>query len=41
VCKVSVGKPQGKKLLERPRRIWEDGINRGIREIVWEGVEWI
>jgi hypothetical protein len=26
VCKVLVGKPEGKSPLERPRSSWEDGI---------------
>jgi hypothetical protein len=41
VYKVLVGKPEGKRPLERPRRRWEDGINMDLREIGWEGVEWI
>jgi hypothetical protein len=32
-----VEKPGGKKLLERPDRIWEDNI----KEIVYDGVKWI
>jgi hypothetical protein len=30
---VLVGKPEGKKLLGRPRRRWEDGIRIDLREI--------
>jgi hypothetical protein len=41
VCRVLVGKPKGKRPLERPRRRWEDGIKMDLREIGWEGVEWI
>jgi hypothetical protein len=33
VYKVSVGKPEGKRPLGRPRRGWEDGIRMGLREI--------
>jgi hypothetical protein len=33
--RVSVGKPEGKSPLERPRRIWEDGIRMDLREIDW------
>jgi hypothetical protein len=40
-CRVLVGKPQGKRPLERPRRRWEDGIKMDLREIGWGGVEWI
>jgi hypothetical protein len=29
VCKVLVGKPEGKRPLGRPRRRWEDGIKNG------------
>jgi hypothetical protein len=41
VYRVLVGKPEGKRPLERPRRRWEDGLKMGIREIGWWGVEWI
>jgi hypothetical protein len=37
VYKVLVGKPEGKRPLERPRRRWEDGIRTALREIVWGG----
>jgi hypothetical protein len=36
-----VGKPEGKRPLERPRRRWEDRIKMDLREIGWGGVEWI
>jgi hypothetical protein len=38
-----VGKPEGKRPLERPRCRWEDGIKMHLREIGWGegGVEWI
>jgi hypothetical protein len=38
---VLVGKPEGKRLLGRPRCKWEDGIRVDLREIGWGGVEWI
>jgi hypothetical protein len=41
VYRVLVGKPEGKRPLERPRRRWKDGIKMDLREIVWRGVEWI
>jgi hypothetical protein len=41
VYRVLVGKPEGKKPLERPRRRWEDGIEMDLREIGCGGVEWI
>jgi hypothetical protein len=40
VCRVLVGKPEGKRPLERPRCRWEDGIRMDLREIGWGGVEW-
>jgi hypothetical protein len=33
VYKVSVGKPEGKRPLVRPRRRWEDGIRMDLGEI--------
>jgi hypothetical protein len=33
VYRVLVGKPEGKRPLERPRRRWEDGIKMDLREI--------
>jgi hypothetical protein len=41
VYKVLVGKPEGKRPLERPRRRWEDGIRMDLREIGLGGVDWI
>jgi hypothetical protein len=41
VCKVLVGKPEGKRPLGRPRRRWEDGIRMYLREIGLGGVDWI
>jgi hypothetical protein len=39
--KVLVGKSEGKRPLERPRHMWEDGIRRDLRGIGWGGVDWI
>jgi len=36
-----VGKPEGKSLLGRSRRRWEDGIRMDLREICWGSVELI
>jgi hypothetical protein len=33
--RVLVGKPEGKRPLERPRLRWEDGIKMDRREIGW------
>jgi hypothetical protein len=41
VYKVFVGKPEGKRPLERPRHRWEDGIRMVLREIGLGGVDWI
>jgi hypothetical protein len=41
VCRVLVGKPEGKRPFERPRRRWEDGNKMDLKEIGWGGVEWI
>jgi hypothetical protein len=35
VYKVLVGKPEGKSLLGRPRRRWEDGIKMDLRDTGW------
>jgi len=35
-----VGKPEGMKLLERPRRRWEDNIRMVPRHMWWEIVDW-
>jgi hypothetical protein len=36
-----VGKPEGKRPLGRPRRMWEYGIRMDLREIGLGGVDWI
>jgi hypothetical protein len=41
VYRVLVGKPKGKRPLERPRHRWEDGIKLDLKEMGWEGVEWL
>ena len=33
VHRVLVGKPEGKRLLGRPRRRWEDNIKLDLREV--------
>jgi hypothetical protein len=38
--KILFVKPEGKRLLGRPRRGWED-ITIDHKEIRWEGVNWI
>jgi hypothetical protein len=36
-----VGKPEGKRPLGRPRRRLVDTINIDLREVGWDGVNWI
>jgi hypothetical protein len=36
-----VGKPEGKRPLGRPRRRWVDNIKMDLREIRWDGMDWI
>jgi hypothetical protein len=33
--------PEGKRPLGRPRRRWMDNIKMDLREIGWNGVDWI
>jgi hypothetical protein len=42
--RVLVGKPEGKRPLERPRRRWEDNIKMDLREVgwgTWTGPIWL
>ncbi|PNF34655.1 hypothetical protein B7P43_G05710 [Cryptotermes secundus] len=39
--RILVGKPEGKRLLGRPRRRWVDNIKKDLREIGWDGMDWI
>jgi hypothetical protein len=41
---ILVGKPEGKRLLGRPRRRWKDNIRMDLREYgtkVWTGFIWL
>jgi hypothetical protein len=38
---IMVGKLQGKRPLGRPRRKWVNNIKMVLRELGWDGVEWI
>jgi hypothetical protein len=40
VYKVLMGKPEGKRPLERPRRRWEDNIKMDLQEVGC-GMDWI
>jgi hypothetical protein len=39
--RILVGKPEGKRPLERPRRRWVDNIKMDLREVGWDGRDWI
>jgi hypothetical protein len=39
--RILVGKPEGKRPLERPRRMWEDNIRMNLGEIGWGVIDWI
>jgi hypothetical protein len=41
VKNTSVGKPEVKRPLGRPRRRLEDNIKMDLREIGWSGVVWV
>ena len=39
--RVLVGKPEGKRPLERPKRSWESNINLDLQEVGCGGMDWI
>jgi hypothetical protein len=39
--RILVGKPEGMRPLESPRRRWVDNIKMDLREIGWGGMDWI
>jgi len=41
VCKILVGRPERKRPLRISRRRWEDNIRMDLREVGWEGMDWI
>jgi hypothetical protein len=38
---ILVGKPEGKRPLERPKSRWDDNIKMDLREIGWGSMDWI
>jgi hypothetical protein len=38
---ILVGRPEGRRPLERPKRRWEDNIKMDLREIGFGDVDWI
>jgi hypothetical protein len=41
VCRLLVGKPEGKRSLVRPRHSWLDNIKMDLGELGWDGMDWI
>jgi hypothetical protein len=41
VCKILVGKPEGKRPPGRQSRWWVNNIKMDVREIEWDGMDWI
>jgi hypothetical protein len=39
--RILVGKPEGNRPLGRPRRRWVVNIRMDLREIEWNGMNWI
>jgi hypothetical protein len=39
--RLLVGKPEGKRSLERPRCRWVDNIKMNLREVGWDFMDWI
>jgi hypothetical protein len=40
-CRIFVGKPEGKRPLGRARRRWVNNIKMDLRDIGWDGMDWI
>jgi hypothetical protein len=38
--RILVGRPEGRRPLGRPRRIWEDNIKVDLQDVRW-GMDWI
>jgi hypothetical protein len=39
--RILVGRPERKRPLGRPRHRWADNIKIDLREIGWDGMDWI
>jgi hypothetical protein len=39
--RILVGNPEGRRPLGRPRRRWVNNIKMDLREIGWDGMDWI
>jgi hypothetical protein len=41
VYRILVGNPEGRRSLGRPRRRWVDNIKMDLKEVGWDGRDWI
>jgi hypothetical protein len=41
VCRILVGKPEGKRSCGRPRHRWENNIKKNLKEVGCGGIDWI
>jgi hypothetical protein len=41
VHRVLVGEPEGKRLLGRPRRRWENNIKMDLQKVGFVGMDWV
>jgi len=41
LCRVLVGKPEGKRPFGRPKHRWEDNIKMHLQEVGCGGMDWI
>jgi hypothetical protein len=39
--RILVGNAEGKRPLGKPRRRWVDNIKMDLRDIAWDGMDWI
>jgi hypothetical protein len=39
--RILMGRPEGRRPLGRPRRRWVDNNKMDLREIGWDGIDWI
>jgi hypothetical protein len=40
-CRILMRKPEEKRPLGRPRRMWVENIKMDLREVGWDGRDWI
>ena len=41
VCRVLVGKPEGKRPVGKPRHIWGDNVKMDLQEVGCGGMDWM